>query len=89
MKTNFVFPEDGRFISSKFDMDPYIHGEDPLDQKNADGRTDGFSVDNGFYKIRKQIDCILAELQKLKPYKNSPLCAWYIESSLLSVLHRI
>ena len=22
-------------------MDPCIHGEDPLDQKNADGRTDG------------------------------------------------
>ena len=34
-----MFPEDGRFISSKFDMDPCIHGEDPLDQKNADGRT--------------------------------------------------
>ena len=43
-KTNFVFPEDGRFISSKFDMDPCTHGEDPLDQKNADGRTDGFSA---------------------------------------------
>ena len=39
-KTNFMFPEDGRFISSKFDMDPCIHGEDPLDQKNADGRMD-------------------------------------------------
>ena len=38
-KTNFVFPEDGRFISSKFDIDPCIHREDPLDQKNADWRT--------------------------------------------------
>ena len=39
-----MFPEDGRFILIQFNVDPCIHGGDPLDQKTADGLTDGFSA---------------------------------------------
>ena len=38
LKINFVIPEDRRFVSCKFDVNPYIHGGDPHDQKTADGR---------------------------------------------------
>ena len=39
-----MFPEDGRFISIQLDVDPCIHGGDPLDQKTAGRRTDSFSA---------------------------------------------
>ena len=32
-KMNFVIPEDRRFISCKFNVNPCIHGGDPCDQK--------------------------------------------------------
>ena len=41
LKINFVIPEDRRFVSYKFDVNPCIHGGDPRDQKTADGWTDG------------------------------------------------
>ena len=44
LKINFFIPEDGFFVSNKFDIDPCTHGGDTLDQKTADGRTDSFSA---------------------------------------------
>ena len=49
LKTNFMFLDDWRFISINFDIDPCIHGRDPLNQKTADGRTDGLGHFRSFF----------------------------------------
>ena len=45
-------------------MDPCIHGEDPLDQKNADGQTDGFSA---LYSRMTKVWC---DKSLTKPHRN-------------------
>ena len=44
LKINFVIPEDRRFVSCKFDVNPSSTAEIHATKKTADGQTDGFSA---------------------------------------------
>ena len=66
-------PEDRAITSSKSDVDPCSHGRDPDRQKNAGGRTDGFS--GHFYlmynnKYYKQCHVIQSKIKKPKNLTN-------------------
>ena len=72
-------PRDVAFILSKFDVNLCSHSQDPLDQKNADGRTDGFSALYSRFKAGKMPLILLPNRASIYSYfaiNGNIFCYW-------------